>query len=530
MSKAGTTTGLLTDDDLSESPERAVSSGVFGGYAYLNLSVTRVAALRFPGAKIEDIDVSVFGSAPGPPHIAQKGDKNFLAGLRGLRYLWRTLKITSLPHLDDDKARVRRMRETAPNLTTASDEELYTFMLDVRPIFEELFTTHLIVSGQAGLATTVLTKLCENRLKDAKLAYPLLAGIGDVESAAPSASLFALGRLVRESEPLTRVFDDGLDGLEGRLEKSHGLDASAFRQAFADFLAEFGSRGPNEWDIGAETWGVNHRLPLALIDRMRGADADHDPELQHARLSEERDAAMTLAVPRLRGLNRRIFKRAFAASALLSQGRERAKTTIVAAIHEWRLVIRELDRRTTERSGGQERDIFLVTADELESYLADPTTFADQIATRRAMYAELERREPPFFFVGTQPPIDTWKLRGEAVEPFLAGTVLKGLPGCPGVARGRARVVTDPSEPGALGPGDVLVAPFTDPAWTPLFVPAEAVVVDVGAVMSHAAIVSRELGIPCVVSVTGASSRIPDGAMLEVDGTAGTVTVLDTGS
>jgi pyruvate,water dikinase len=68
---------------------------------------------------------------------------------------------------------------------------------------------------------------------------------------------------------------------------------------------------------------------------------------------------------------------------------------------------------------------------------------------------------------------------------------------------------------------------MTDPAWTPLFVPAAAVVVDVGAPLSHAIIVSRELGIPCVVSVNEATQRIPDGALVEVDGTTGVVTVLE---
>ena len=73
----------------------------------------------------------------------------------------------------------------------------------------------------------------------------------------------------------------------------------------------------------------------------------------------------------------------------------------------------------------------------------------------------------------------------------------------------------------------MLVAPLTDPSWTPLVVPAEAVVLDVGAVMSHAVIVSRELGIPCAVSVRDATRRIPDGALIEVDGGRGTVTVLE---
>ena len=107
-----------------------------------------------------------------------------------------------------------------------------------------------------------------------------------------------------------------------------------------------------------------------------------------------------------------------------------------------------------------------------------------------------------------------------------AGEVLAGMSGAPGTYTGKARVILDPADPLALEPGEVLIAPLTDPAWTPLFVPAGAVVVNVGALVSHAIIVSRELGIPCVVSVTDATERIPDGATITVDGTTGTVTVV----
>ena len=112
------------------------------------------------------------------------------------------------------------------------------------------------------------------------------------------------------------------------------------------------------------------------------------------------------------------------------------------------------------------------------------------------------------------------------VVKAVAGEVLTGAPGCAGVVRGTARIILDPSDPGALEPGDILVAPNTDPAWTPLFVAAGGVVVDVGAMNSHAIIVSRELGVPCAVSVVDASKRIPDGALIELDGAAGTVTIL----
>ena len=96
-----------------------------------------------------------------------------------------------------------------------------------------------------------------------------------------------------------------------------------------------------------------------------------------------------------------------------------------------------------------------------------------------------------------------------------------------GTYRGTARIVLDPGDPTALDPGDVLVAQHIDPAWTPLFVTAGAVVVDVGATLSHAIIVSRELGLPCVVSATDATRMIPDGALVEVDANTGLVTVIE---
>jgi phosphohistidine swiveling domain-containing protein len=117
-------------------------------------------------------------------------------------------------------------------------------------------------------------------------------------------------------------------------------------------------------------------------------------------------------------------------------------------------------------------------------------------------------------------------VRGDvAVAVAGAGDVLIGATRCSGTVQGRARVVLNPSDPDALEPGDVPVAPQTDPSWTPLFVPAAAVVVDVGTMDSDVT-VSRELGIPCAVSVADATQRIPGGAMVEVDGATGTVTLL----
>ena len=151
------------------------------------------------------------------------------------------------------------------------------------------------------------------------------------------------------------------------------------------------------------------------------------------------------------------------------------------------------------------------------------------IAARRATRQALAARVPPFVFEGEMPPATEWPLRSadDGLTPLAAGESISGLAAVPGVAEGRACVVTDPFNPGDLRPGDVLVAPLTDPAWTPLFVAADAVVVDVGGQMSHAVIVAREFGMPGVVAATDATKRIPHGAKIRVDATTGTVTVLE---
>lgn len=103
--------------------------------------------------------------------------------------------------------------------------------------------------------------------------------------------------------------------------------------------------------------------------------------------------------------------------------------------------------------------------------------------------------------------------------------MLTGAVGSGGVATGPARVILDPTDPAGLEPGDVLIAPNTDPSWLPLFLTAAAAVINVGKMGSHAMIVSRDLGIPCVASVADATLRIPNGTIVTVNGNAGTVTI-----
>jgi pyruvate,water dikinase len=526
MRRAVLRTGLLREADFA-GQEYALTA-VFGGYAYLNLSIQRTIARRMIGAKVEDVDQAYLGNADlVPPYRPHPDDRDLRCSLKGLLHTLRVLRTTELPELADDQREVERWRASLPPHEEATDHELRTLTRDYMPVFERLFETHLFVSGAAAIPVGALANLCERHLGDRSLHMVLLGGIGDVESAAPSWALWDLGRMVAADPTLTAAFDEGVEGLLRRITDDPA--AAGFLDELGRFLDEHGCRGPNEWETACDTWGTRPELALALIDRLRVADESHAPAAQQARLAAEREAATARAEAEVGRLRRGNLRRTLTAAHLWSQSRERTKTTVIRAIHELRLASRELGRRCAERAGGDARpdDLWFVLDPEIDDYLADPAAFAGVIAERRAMREHLAELEPPFFFDGTQPPPSAWRRRDRVEAGVAAGEVFEGIAGCPGTATGRARVVTDPSDPTALGPGDVLVAPITDPSWTPLFIPAAAVVVDVGAELSHAVIVSRELGIPCVVSATDATRRIPDGALVEVDGTAGTVRVLE---
>jgi pyruvate,water dikinase len=335
---------------------------------------------------------------------------------------------------------------------------------------------------------------------------------------------------------LSAVFDGGVGaGAGGLLDRLRSLDPEVggdFLAAFDAFVADHGHRGPNDWELSGRTWDNTPELALLAIDRMRVAEgelaAQHDPSEEERRRQE----AVAIVRPKLNFLDKMNFDKALKAAPVWAQAREATRDRAVRFTLPYKRVYRELVRRGAERGGSDDpvTVALLDPVDELPGYLADPVSMADTLAERRALYDRFAAVKPRFFITSQEEVPSIEELEAEqSVDDSAAsaGDVLTGLAGSSGVARGRARVVMDPGEAADLQPGEVLVAPITDPAWTPLFMPASAVVVNVGALMSHAVIVARELEIPCVVSVDEATSRIATGTMVEVDGTAGTVTVVE---
>ena len=527
--KAAINAGVITPKDIKDGP--TCFGGVFAGYMYLNLSFGRMIAIRTPGTTIEKSDATYYGSEhEAPEYIPNKQDKSIIASLRILRYGWKMLHTSDLPVLDQDRNLVSQWQSRLPEILDSSNDVLVAAMREIMEPANLLFTHHLDITGQAGGAVQLLSTICEERLGDRSIALTLLGGLGDVDSAEPSYVLWELGRMVATNDELTSLFDAGLSDLELRLRQSDG--AQEFMDDFDNFLEAFGSRGPNEWETACETWGTNPTSVLTLIDRMRLTDPQNSPSVRALELSKKREATTSNARTELKGLGSWLFEKALHSSILFSQARERSKTTIVDLIHVARLITRELANRTAEQRDNAELiDLWFILESELDEFIENPPAFNKKISERKRVREELSNRIPPFIFESEIPDPKTWSLRSDVKvnhnEHAKEGEILKGFGGCPGVAEGTAKVITDPSDPKDLGPGDILIAPLTDPSWTPLFVPAAAVVVDVGATMSHAVIVSRELGIPCVVSATSATSRITNGMKIRVNGDTGTVTILD---
>lgn len=507
-------------------------AGFFGGYFYINLSHVRMQGVRSPMLTVEQLDLAFFGDHPDvpayEPHpLDERPD--LIDGI--LAHLGWVLSNTEFPEIDAEKQMTIELRRSRPDLAAASDAEIVARVRSIQPLLGKLFDSHTPPSSDSAIAPGILGAVCA-ALGEPETAMKLLAGIGDVDSAEPSYRMWDLSRLIRSSDELTSAFDAGVAGVLDRIAASGSSEATGFLAEFDRFLADFGSRGPNEWEISSDTWETRPEIALAAIDRIRLQADEESPRIRQKRKADERQRLTAETRAKVAALGEELagqFEGAIIASNMMAV-RERTKTNIIRAVHEVRVAVRELGRRHAEVGNVKDaHHVFMLLDSELEEFVASPSTFTETLAERYVDWQSIQGLEPPFFIRdGVVPPMGEWAKKGETSAVVAGvGDVVQGVPGCPGVYVGRARVILDPSDPRELEPGDVLIAPNTDPAWTPLFMACGAVVVNVGAAISHAIIVSRELGLPCVVSATDATSRIPDGSLIEVNGDTGAVTIME---
>jgi pyruvate,water dikinase len=379
----------------------------------------------------------------------------------------------------------------------------------VIPIFAAALGTNALAGKLLGnLATaderrTVLRGLPHNPTTEMDLALWVLA---QELRADP-----VLSQTVRETPPeqLARDYRNGI--LPTRLQA--GLEA---------FLRVYGHRGVAEIDLGLPRWSEDPTYILGVLaNYLRLDDPELAPDVQFRRAerqAQEMVADLTRRAARkgrLRGALVGFFLRR--TRALLGL-REMPKFCLVLMLDRARALLWSVGEEFA-RAGCLENagDIFFVSLPEAQAALAGED-LSPVVRERRAVYdRELQRRHVPRVLLsdGTEPAVEAEK---------AADGGLRGTPASGGVVVGKANVILDPT--GArLEPGEILVAPSTDPGWTPLFLTAGGLVMEMGGAMSHGAVVAREYGIPAVVGVPDATERIATGQRITVDGSAGRITL-----
>lgn len=306
----------------------------------------------------------------------------------------------------------------------------------------------------------------------------------------------------------------------------HGLAnntlPSAFREAWQVFMNKYGHRAPMEIDIASPRYRDNPQMLIDLMLSLRNADGEN-PQEKFDRNQRQRHEAFEIISERIHEQGWLATKRLqwlYRVVENLAGYRETPKFYLIFSLDLMRRKILKLAEQLVERKRLESiEQVFDITLDDLQRAINNPLLDLITIARENRSFKDrLARLKLPTVIDSRglilRPP----------VPPIIEGMVV-GTPISAGTYNGPIKVLNSPDEK-PFNKGEILVARATDPGWTPLFVNAGAVILEVGGLLQHGALVAREYGLPCVGGVAGATTLWPDGTMVEVDGAAGTIRTL----
>ena len=381
----------------------------------------------------------------------------------------------------------------------------------VWPRVSDIWTMHMMTTGAAY---TIMDELAET--------YEALTGgkpsdaLKMTQARAPS-----LQRLGRDVHALAKLY-------------ATDPNSAAFERARAAFIAAHDNLGSSGEDLRERPWADDPALLMAELER-RAEYPEEDPDIRVARLIAEGDAVEARARETLRDRPEDLAK----FDALLSAARATGPLTEEhnymldrqANSHVGRTAWKVGERMQREGLIDDSADVWLFHVAEISAALRERRALRDLARERAAEYARWCRmRHPRTLGAATAPAGPVASLSrvdlNFRVAQDTAG-LIKGVPASGGRHRGRAKLVRNLAEFSKMTKGDVLVCRSSNVSWIPLFTIAAAIVTDVGGSLSHAAVIAREFGVPAVVGCSIALETLRDGQLVEVDGDAGTVRVLD---
>jgi pyruvate,water dikinase len=366
-------------------------------------------------------------------------------------------------------------------------------------------------------------------LDEAKTRYRKASRLHVLNSVMPVAWSYAkVGGLLRQAglPDITPTVLGGFRSLEEVRMAQALWEVSRGQRTMADFLSNFGFRGPVESETSSRSWREDPAPLEHVLDEMRRSDPRHEPAMAEGRRQVEgSDAlrALRARLPAAAGLWALVV---VAVGRRYVPRRQVGKVSLVQVFDVTRACARALGRELHRRGRLSDPEgVFFLTIDELVDEArggADDGSLDGLVEWRRERRRAYLALEIPRDFYGVPQP------EGRREAPRMADPRPDRLHGqgvSAGTVEGVARVVRSAAD--TIDAGEILVCEFTDPGWTPLLVVAGGVVLDVGGLMSHGAIIARELGIPCVLGTGSATRQIRTGDRVRVDGDNGIVEILE---
>lgn len=361
-----------------------------------------------------------------------------------------------------------------------------------------------------------------------------LLGALEVESAQAGYDLLELGRLARRSHRLRSAITGHkpAEVLEGLRELEGHDDIDGFLEKFATFRRRHGHRAPREAELSTPRWREDSEFLFEVIAGY--IRAPHLPSARElARVKEQARAQVRAQVDDTfpAGISW-MFWGLLSATRAQARQREVRRAEVVDALDIYRRYFLECGRRLVlQEAIRRPEDVFYLRVEDLRNWLdtmSSATDFAIRVLVARATHdAHRALPDPPDTFVATgQQRVDARQFEApnaHAQPRTQRLDEIRGLAGSPGRVTGRARIILDPNEDAYLEPGEILVAPYADIGWTPLFLIAAGIVTSLGGPLSHACIVAREYQIPTIVNAQGATERIRTGDLITVDADRGVI-------
>jgi phosphohistidine swiveling domain-containing protein len=476
--------GLLGRGEVTGSEDpNLITTGIFFGRQAINVDLVRRIIARAPGGDPDEFERDIIGAVrDNAPPVPQAPRRQAFIAMRMPKAIIRQRRGVQAMHdgqLAWWRAEVLGERGTMSPLELLVEADRRF----VAAMHLHLYSRTTLLPGAQGPLTTMATTAGGQ-----ELATRLLGGLGRTAESELANDLWRLSR--------------------GSLE-------------LAEFVRCHGFHGPSEGNPIARVWREEPGLVGALAAAYAQRPDSQAPAERERAAADMHRAALAEVQERLSPARRR------QAGMLLSMLRTQirylglGKASFVMAIDGMRAAARRIGAEWVAQGMAEDPDdAFFLTLSEHRGPV--PENLAEVVAFRKAKRAEYQSLELPLSWYGM--PVAVEARPGETTP--AGSDRLSGSPGSSGVAEGRVRVIEDPCDADQLVPGEILVCHFTDPSWAALFPLAEAVVIDIGGPASHGAVVSRELGIPCVIGTGDGTRVLQTGDLVRVDGGAGTVEVL----